>query len=154
MRRSDSSSFCSRTSSSVSTPREAEEAEIPLVEGIEPKEGVPTPEELANSGPDVDLSAFGAELERTLELLNETGYTSRSAAAGGGGRRSPSSCPPASPSRCCSPLAYLVIRASRGSGFRVLTRVNTLELIWSTTLLVAGVTLALGDRRSRSRWTT
>ena len=55
---------------------EAEEAEIPLVEGIEPKEGVPTLEELANSGPDVDLSAFGAELERTLELLNETGYTS------------------------------------------------------------------------------
>ena len=55
---------------------EAEEAEIPLVEGIEPKEGVPTLDELANSGPDVDLSAFGAELERTLELLNETGYTS------------------------------------------------------------------------------
>ena len=40
------------------------------------------------------------------------------------------------------PLAYLLIRASSGSGFRVLTRVNTLELIWSTTLLVAGVTLA------------
>jgi len=55
---------------------EAEEAEIPLVEGIEPKEGVPTLDELSGRGPDVDLSSFGAELERTLELLNETGYTS------------------------------------------------------------------------------
>ena len=55
---------------------EAEEAEIPLVDGIEPKAGVPTLEELADRGPDVDLSSFGAELEKTLELLNETGYTS------------------------------------------------------------------------------
>jgi iron(III) transport system substrate-binding protein len=55
---------------------EAAEAEIPLVEGIEPKEGVPSLDELANSGPDVDFTQFGEELERTLELLNETGYTS------------------------------------------------------------------------------
>ena len=55
---------------------EAEEAEIPLVEGIEPREGVPTLDELSGRGPDVDLSAFGEQLERTLELLNETGYTS------------------------------------------------------------------------------
>ena len=55
---------------------EAEEAEIPLVAGIEPKEGVPTLDELADRGPDVDLSSFGDELEATLELLNETGYTS------------------------------------------------------------------------------
>ena len=55
---------------------EAEEAEIPLVAGIEPKEGVPTLDELAGRGPNVDLSIFGNELERTLELLNETGYTS------------------------------------------------------------------------------
>jgi len=55
---------------------EAEEAEIPLVEGIAPKAGVPTLDELADSGPNVDLSIFGNELERTLELLNETGYTS------------------------------------------------------------------------------
>ena len=55
---------------------EAEEAEIPLVEGIPPREGVPTLDELADSGPDVDLSEFGAELEQTLELLNETGFTS------------------------------------------------------------------------------
>jgi iron(III) transport system substrate-binding protein len=55
---------------------EAEEAEIPLVEGIEPREGVPTLDELADSGPDVDLSSFGEELEATLQLLNETGYTS------------------------------------------------------------------------------
>jgi iron(III) transport system substrate-binding protein len=55
---------------------EAEEAEIPLVEGIAPREGVPTLDELAGRGPNVDLSSFGNELERTLELLNETGYTS------------------------------------------------------------------------------
>lgn len=55
---------------------EAEEAEIPLVDGIDPREGVPSLDELADRGPDVDLSSFGEELERTLELLNETGYTS------------------------------------------------------------------------------
>jgi iron(III) transport system substrate-binding protein len=55
---------------------EAAEAEIPLVDGIAPREGVPTLEQLAGAGPDVDLASFGAELERTLELLNETGYTS------------------------------------------------------------------------------
>jgi len=55
---------------------EAEEAEIPLVEGITPKAGVPTLDDLTDAGPEVDLSSFGAELERTLELLNETGYTS------------------------------------------------------------------------------
>ena len=55
---------------------EAEEAEIPLVDGIRPRPGVPSLAELAGRGPDVDLSALGAELERTLELLNETGYTS------------------------------------------------------------------------------
>jgi hypothetical protein len=37
---------------------------------------VPTLEELAGAGPDVDFTRFGEELERTLELLNETGYTS------------------------------------------------------------------------------
>ncbi len=55
---------------------EAEEAEIPLVAGIAPREGVPTLDELSGRGPDVDLSSFGGELEKTLELLNETGYTS------------------------------------------------------------------------------
>ena len=55
---------------------EAEEAEIPLVEGIAPRNGVPTLAELSGRGPDVDLSLFGGELEQTLELLNETGYTS------------------------------------------------------------------------------
>jgi iron(III) transport system substrate-binding protein len=52
---------------------EAEEAEYPLIEGVEPKEGLPP---LASiQGPDVELSQFGAELERTLELLNEVGFT-------------------------------------------------------------------------------
>ena len=53
---------------------EAEEAEYPLVAGIDPKPGLPPIQELA--GPDVELTAFGAELERTLEMLRETGYLS------------------------------------------------------------------------------
>ncbi len=51
---------------------EAEEAEYPLVSGIEPKEGLPPLDEL--EGPNVDLTAFGAELAATVELLRETGY--------------------------------------------------------------------------------
>jgi len=51
----------------------AEEAEYPLIEGIEPKEGLPALAEI--EGPDVDLSEFGPELEQTLELLNEVGFT-------------------------------------------------------------------------------
>ncbi len=50
----------------------AEEAEYPLVEGIEPKEGLPPLDEL--EGPNVDLASFGAEHEATIELLRETGY--------------------------------------------------------------------------------
>jgi iron(III) transport system substrate-binding protein len=53
---------------------EAEEAEYPVVAGIEPKAGLPALDEL--DGPKVELTALGAELERTLELLNELGYTS------------------------------------------------------------------------------
>jgi iron(III) transport system substrate-binding protein len=52
----------------------AEEAEYPLVAGIEPREGLPPLSEL--EGPDVRLDAFGGELEETLELLNEVGFTS------------------------------------------------------------------------------
>jgi len=52
----------------------AEEAEYPLVAGIPAKEGLPPIESLG--GPDVDFTILGEELERTLELLNETGYTS------------------------------------------------------------------------------
>jgi iron(III) transport system substrate-binding protein len=50
----------------------AEEAEYPLVEGIDPAEGLPPLAELA--GPDVNLAALGPELERTVELLRQTGY--------------------------------------------------------------------------------
>lgn len=50
----------------------AEEAEYPLIDGIEAKEGLPALDEL--EGPDVDLSSFGAEHEATIELLRETGY--------------------------------------------------------------------------------
>jgi iron(III) transport system substrate-binding protein len=52
---------------------EAEEAEYPLVRGIEPKQGLPPLEQL--QGPDVELDEFGPELEKTLELLNEVGFT-------------------------------------------------------------------------------
>jgi iron(III) transport system substrate-binding protein len=52
---------------------EAEEAEYPLVEGIGPKQGLPPLEQL--QGPDVELGRFGSELEKTLELLNEVGFT-------------------------------------------------------------------------------
>jgi iron(III) transport system substrate-binding protein len=53
---------------------EAEEAEYPLVAGIAPKQGLPPLASL--TGPDLDLSRLGAELESTLKLLSETGYTS------------------------------------------------------------------------------
>jgi iron(III) transport system substrate-binding protein len=52
---------------------EAEEAEYPLIEGIEPREGLPALESL--QGPDIQLDALGAELEATLEMLNEVGFT-------------------------------------------------------------------------------
>jgi iron(III) transport system substrate-binding protein len=52
---------------------EAEEAEYPLVDGIEPKAGLPALDQL--DGPDVQLDAFGPELEKTLELLREVGFT-------------------------------------------------------------------------------
>ena len=51
----------------------AEEAEYPLVDGIEPKEGLPPLDSL--EGPDISLGELGAELESTLELLNEVGLT-------------------------------------------------------------------------------
>jgi iron(III) transport system substrate-binding protein len=52
---------------------EAEEAEYPLIEGIEPRAGLPALDEL--EGPDIDLEELGPELEKTLELLNEVGFT-------------------------------------------------------------------------------
>jgi iron(III) transport system substrate-binding protein len=55
-------------------PEEAEEAEYPLVPGVTGPEGLPPLDEL--QGPDIALGELGPELERTLELLNELGYTS------------------------------------------------------------------------------
>ncbi len=52
---------------------EAEEAEYPLVDGIEPKEGLPPLSQLR--GPQIELDDLGPQLERTLELLNELGFT-------------------------------------------------------------------------------
>jgi hypothetical protein len=49
------------------------EAEYPLVEGIEPREGLPPLETL--HGPDIALDALGLELESTLEMLADAGYT-------------------------------------------------------------------------------
>lgn len=51
---------------------EAEEAEYPLVDGVDAAEGLVPLAQLR--GPDVDLTAFGAELEATVELLRETGW--------------------------------------------------------------------------------
>jgi iron(III) transport system substrate-binding protein len=52
---------------------EAAEAEYPLVDGIEPKEGLPPLDEL--EGPRLELDDLGPQLEQTLELLNEVGFT-------------------------------------------------------------------------------
>ena len=53
---------------------EAEENEYPLVAGIDPPAGLVPLEEI--NGPDVELTAFGAELSSTVELLRETGWLS------------------------------------------------------------------------------
>jgi iron(III) transport system substrate-binding protein len=53
---------------------EAEEAEYPIVAGTAPKKGLPPLASL--TGPDLDLSKLGSELEATLKLLSDTGYTS------------------------------------------------------------------------------
>jgi iron(III) transport system substrate-binding protein len=50
----------------------AEESEYPLVEGIDPPAGLTPLDEI--EGPDVELTAFGAELEATVELLRESGW--------------------------------------------------------------------------------
>ena len=115
---------------------EAEEAEIPLVDGIEPKEGVPTLDELASRGPDVDLSSFGAELERDARAPERDRLHVVIRGRAGRGRAPLSLLLPAcvTVALLLLPLAYLVARASSGGGrgWRVLTRSNTLELIWST----------------------
>ena len=51
---------------------EAEENEDPLVAGIDPPKGLVPLDEI--QGPDVELTAFGAELETTVEMLRETGW--------------------------------------------------------------------------------
>lgn len=51
----------------------AEEAEYPLVDGVEPREGLPPLE--AIRGPDISLGRLGDELPETLELLSALGYT-------------------------------------------------------------------------------
>ena len=52
---------------------EAEEAEYPLVAGIDAKPGLPPLDSL--EGPQIKLDDLGPELEKTLELLNEYGFT-------------------------------------------------------------------------------
>jgi iron(III) transport system substrate-binding protein len=51
---------------------EAEENEYPLVDGVDPPAGLVPLDEI--EGPDVELTAFGAELEQTVELLRQTGW--------------------------------------------------------------------------------
>jgi iron(III) transport system substrate-binding protein len=53
---------------------QAEENEYPLEDGIDPPAGLVPLDEI--QGPDVELTAFGAELESTVELLRETGWLS------------------------------------------------------------------------------
>jgi iron(III) transport system substrate-binding protein len=52
---------------------EAEEAEYPLVPGIDAKAGLPPLDSL--KGPQIALDDLGPELEQTLELLNQVGFT-------------------------------------------------------------------------------
>ena len=52
---------------------EAEEAEYPLVDGVEPPSGVPPLESL--EGPEVSLGELGAMLESTLQMISEAGLT-------------------------------------------------------------------------------
>jgi iron(III) transport system substrate-binding protein len=52
---------------------EAEEAEYPLVAGLDAKSGLPPLDSL--QGPQIALDDLGPELEKTLELLNEVGFT-------------------------------------------------------------------------------
>jgi iron(III) transport system substrate-binding protein len=52
---------------------EAEEAEYPLVAGIDAKAGLPPLAQL--QGPEIKLDALGPQLEKTLQLLNEVGFT-------------------------------------------------------------------------------
>lgn len=52
---------------------ELPEGEYPLVDGVEPAEGLPPLTEL--HGPDVELDRLGPELENTLRLLSEVGLT-------------------------------------------------------------------------------
>ena len=51
---------------------EADENEYPLVDGVAPSPGLVPLEQI--DGPDVELTAFGAELQQTVELLRETGW--------------------------------------------------------------------------------
>jgi iron(III) transport system substrate-binding protein len=51
----------------------AEEAEYPLVAGIEPREGLPPLDSL--QGPDISLGELGALLPSTLEMISEAGLT-------------------------------------------------------------------------------
>jgi len=51
---------------------EAEEAEYPLVDGVDPSPGLVPLDEI--DGPDVELTSFGTELETTVEMLRETGW--------------------------------------------------------------------------------
>ena len=52
---------------------EAEEAEYPVVPGIDAKAGLPPLDSLG--GPQIQLDQLGPELEQTLELLNAVGFT-------------------------------------------------------------------------------
>lgn len=52
---------------------ETDTQEYPLVDGVAPREGLPPLETL--HGPDIPLDALGDELEATLQMLADAGYT-------------------------------------------------------------------------------
>ena len=126
--RSGSSSSCSPTSSSASTPRRPRRRRSRSSTGSTPKEGVPTLDELADSGPDVDLSSFGrgaredaraAERDR-LHVVSHAGETRR---------RAPLSLllPARRHRRAAAPPARVPDRAGGSGGSRGLARADARE---------------------------
>ena len=73
-RASSSSSSCSPTRASASTSTRPRRPSTRSSTGIEPRAGLPPLDELARAAT-IELDELGAELEKTLELLNEVGFT-------------------------------------------------------------------------------
>ena len=142
---SASSSSCSPTSSSASTPRRPRRPSIPLVDGHPAaaracRRSTSSQRARTSTSPRSARSSSDARAaERDRLHVVTPGARAR--------RRPPLAAPPARrrrPSRCCccrSPTSSCA-PAAAARGWRVLTRASTLELLWSTGLLVVGVVAA------------